>query len=132
HPHVGQRITKRPLGGKPQPGAAAGTGKRFVNIVDNAEIEHMVGKEATVTRRWPTAGCKNPVAMAIDTTHHRLFSGCRSGVLAVSDYNAGRVVTPAPIGMGVDGAAVDAATGAVFTSNGDGTLTAISEAGVDQ
>jgi hypothetical protein len=27
--------------------------------------------------------------MAIDTAHHRLFSGCRSGLMAVSDYQAG-------------------------------------------
>ena len=40
----------------------------------------------------PTAPCKQPVAMAIDTAHHRLFSGCRSGVMAVSDYQAGKVV----------------------------------------
>ena len=29
--------------------------------------------------------------MAIDVAHHRLFSGCRSGVLAVSDIQAGKV-----------------------------------------
>ena len=131
-PTSGQRITNIPLGGKPESGVAAGNGKLFVNIVDNAEIVEIDGKAATVTRRWPTAGCKNPVAMAIDTTHHRLFSGCRSGVLAVSDYNAGRVVATAPIGMGVDGAAFDAATGDVFTSNADGTLTVIHEDNPDQ
>jgi len=70
--------------------------------------------------------------MAIDTRHHRLFSGCRSGVLAVSDYEAGRVVATAPIGSGVDGAAFDTTAGDVFTSNADGTLTVIHEDGPDQ
>ena len=42
--------------------------------------------------------------MAIDTAHHRLFSGCRSGLLAVSDYQAGKVVATVAIGTGVDGA----------------------------
>jgi len=70
--------------------------------------------------------------MAIDTTHHRLFSGCRSGVLAVSDYQAGRVVATAPIGAGVDGAAFDAGAGDVFASNADGTLTVIHEDSPDQ
>ena len=51
---------------------------------------------ATVARRWSTAPCKQPVAMAIDTAHHRLFSGCRSGVMAVSDYQAGKVVATRP------------------------------------
>jgi DNA-binding beta-propeller fold protein YncE len=63
--------------------------------------------------------------MAIDTAHHRLFSGCRSGVMAVSDYGSGRVVTTVPIGQGVDGAGYDAASGNAFASNADGTLTVI-------
>ena len=78
-----------------------------------------------MTRRWSTAPCKQPVAMAIDTAHHRLFSGCRSGLLAVSDYQAGKVVATAPIGAGVDGAGFDAASADVFASNADGTLTVI-------
>ena len=70
--------------------------------------------------------------MAIDTAHHRLFSGCRSGVMAVSDYQAGKVVATAPIGTGVDGAAYDAASGDAFASNADGTLTVIHQDSPDQ
>lgn len=61
--------------------------------------------------------------MAIDTVHHRVFSGCRSGVMAVSDAEAGKVVATAPIGAGVDGLGFDAASGHVFAANADGTLT---------
>jgi DNA-binding beta-propeller fold protein YncE len=70
--------------------------------------------------------------MAIDTAHHRLFSGCRSGVMAVSDYQAGKVVATVPIGAGVDGAAFDAASGNAFASNADGTLTVIHQDSPDQ
>ena len=70
--------------------------------------------------------------MAIDTAHHRLFSGCRSGVMAVSDYQAGKVVTTVPIGTGVDGAGFDAASGNAFASNADGTLTVIHQDSPDQ
>jgi DNA-binding beta-propeller fold protein YncE len=70
--------------------------------------------------------------MAIDTAHHRLFSGCRSGVMAVSDYQAGNVVTTVPIGAGVDGAGFDAASGNAFASNADGTLTVIHQDAPDQ
>jgi hypothetical protein len=70
--------------------------------------------------------------MAIDTAHHRLFSGCRSGLLAVSDYQAGNVVATAPIGAGVDGAGFDAAAADVFASNADGTLTVIHQDTPDQ
>src|SRR3989475_13192456 len=70
--------------------------------------------------------------MAIDTPNQRLFSGCRSGLLAVSDYQAGRVVATAPIGAGVDGTAFDPPAGDVFASNADGTLTVIHEDSPDQ
>jgi DNA-binding beta-propeller fold protein YncE len=89
-------------------------------------------KSATVARRWPTAPCKQPVAMAIDTSHHRLFSGCRSGVMAVSDYQAGKIVATIPIGTGVDGAGFDPASGDAFASNADGTLTVIHQDTPDQ
>ena len=68
-------------------------------------------RRCKVTRRWSTAPCKNPVAMAIDVAHQRLFSGCRSGVMAVSDYRAGKVVATLPIGAGVDGAGVRSGDG---------------------
>jgi len=70
--------------------------------------------------------------MAIDTAHHRLFSGCRSGVMAISDYQGGKVVATVPIGTGVDGAGYDAASGDAFASNADGTLTVIHQDAPDQ
>jgi len=45
--------------------------------------------------------------------------------MAVSDYQAGRVVATLPIGTGVDGAGFDPASGDVFASNADGRLTVI-------
>jgi hypothetical protein len=70
--------------------------------------------------------------MAIDTKNHRVFSGCRSGVLAVSDYSSGKVLTTLPIGMGVDGTAYDPASGDVFASSADGTLTVIHQDSADK
>src|SRR5712691_5984661 len=124
-PRAGTRVTNIPLGGKPEYGASAGDGKVYANLTDTNEVVEIDAKAATVTRRWSTDPCKQPVAMAIDTTHHRLFSGCRSGVMAVSDYQAGKVVATAPIGAGVDGAGFDAASGNAFAANADGTLTVI-------
>ena len=122
---AGKLITNVDLGGKPEYGASAGDGKVYANLTDNGEVVEIDGKTACVTRRWSTAPCKNPVAMAIDTTHKRLFSGCRSGVMAISDYKAGKVVATVPIGTGVDGAGYDVASGNAFASNADGTLTVI-------
>jgi DNA-binding beta-propeller fold protein YncE len=128
----GTLITNIALGGKPEYGASAGDGKVYANLTDTSEVVEIDAKGATVTRRWPTAPCKQPVAMAIDTAHHRLFSGCRSGLMAISDYQAGTVVATVPIGAGVDGATYDPASGDAFASNADGTLTVIHQDAADQ
>jgi DNA-binding beta-propeller fold protein YncE len=124
-PAAGNVITNIELGGKPEYGASAGDGKVYANLVDANEVVEIDAKQATVARRWPTAPCKQPVAMAIDMAHHRLFSGCRSGVMAISDYRDGRVVATVPIGTGVDGAGYDPASGDAFASNADGTLSIV-------
>jgi DNA-binding beta-propeller fold protein YncE len=129
---AGKLITNIPLGGKPEYGASAGDGKVYGNLTDTSEVVEIDAKTATVARRWPTAPCKQPVSMALDTAHHRLFSGCRSGVMAISDYQAGKVVATVPIGTGVDGAGYDAASGDAFASNADGTLTVIHQDTPDQ
>jgi len=50
----------------------------------------------------------------------------------VSDYQAGKLVTTVPIGMGVDGAGYDAAAGDVFASNADGSLSVIHQDSPDE
>jgi len=131
-PRAGTLITNIPLGGKPEYGASAGDGKVYANLTDTSEVVEIDAKTASVTRRWFTAPCRQPVSMAVDAAHHRLFSGCRSGVMAVSDYQAGTVVATVPIGTGVDGAGFDAASGDAFASNADGTLTVIHQDTPDQ
>jgi outer membrane protein assembly factor BamB len=131
-PRAGTLITNIPLGGKPEYGASADDGKVYANLTDTSEVVEIDAKTATVARRWSAAPCKQPVSMAIDTAHHRLFSGCRSGVMAVSDYQVGKVVTTLPIGAGVDGAGFDAASGNAFASNANGTLTVIHQDTPDQ
>ena len=128
----GKLITNIALGGKPEYGVSAGDGKVYANLTDTSEVVEIDARSATVTRRWSTAPCRQPVSMAIDTAHHRLFSGCRSGVLAVSDAQAGRVVTTLPIGSGVDGAGYDPASADVFASNADGTFTVIHQESADR
>lgn len=131
-PRTGALIANIPLGGKPEYGASSGDGKVYANLTDTSEVVEIDANAATVNRHWSTAPCQQPVAMAIDPVHHRLFSGCRSGLLAVSDYQAGKVVATAPIGAGVDGTGFDAAVGDVFAANADGTLTVIHQDAPDQ
>jgi DNA-binding beta-propeller fold protein YncE len=127
----GTLVTNIPLGGKPEYGQSAGNGKIYINLVDSSQIVEVDSRTLRVTRRWSTAPCTNPVSMAIDTRHQRLFSGCRSGVMAVSDYRHGRVVTTLPIGRGVDGAGYDPGRHEIYASNADGTLTIIHQDNAD-
>jgi hypothetical protein len=131
-PRRGTRITNIPLGGKPEYGQSALDGKIYVNLTDSAQVAEIDTKTLTVTRRWSTAPCKNPVSMAIDTRRQRLFSGCRSGVMAVSDYKNGTVVATVPIGRGVDGAGYDPVRRDAYASNADGTLTVIHQDSPDK
>ncbi|HWE49747.1 MAG TPA: hypothetical protein VG273_08165 [Bryobacteraceae bacterium] len=125
-------VTNIPLGGKPEYGASAGDGMVYANLTDIGEVVEIDADRTKVARHWSTGACKQPVSMAIDPAHHRLFSGCRSGVMAISDYQAGKVVATVPIGTGVDGAGYDAASGNAFASNADGTLTVIHQDTPDQ
>src|ERR1700681_3897201 len=102
-PRAGTLITNIPLGGKPEYGVSAGAGKVYANLTDTSEVVEIDAKTATVARRWSTAPCKQPVPMAVDTAHHRLFSGCRNNVMGVSDYQAGKVVATPSIGAGACG-----------------------------
>jgi len=129
---AGTLVANVALGGKPEYGASAGDGRVYANLTDTSEVVEIDARKASVLRRWSTAPCKQPVAMAIDTNHHRLFSGCRSGVMAVSDYQAGKVVATPAIGAGVDGAGYDTASNDAFASNADGTLTVIHQDNPDQ
>ena len=124
-PRKGALITNIPLGGKPEYGQSARNGMVYANLTDSSQVVEIDAKNLRVTRRWSTAPCKNPVSMAIDTKHQRLFSGCRSGVMAISDYRNGRLITTVPIGRGVDGAGYDPVTRDAYASNVDGTLTVI-------
>ena len=124
-PRRGTVVANIPLGGKPESGVSSRDGKLYVAIVDNSQIVEIDTKTLAVTRRWSTAPCKNPVSMAIDVRRQRLFTGCRSGVMVVSDYTRGAVVATVPIGEGVDGAGWDPVRRDAYASNGDGTLTVI-------
>src|SRR5438876_333748 len=89
-----------------------------------AEIDAAAMK---IVRQWPIAPCESPTGLAIDRVHHRLFSGCRNKLMAISDVPAGKLVTTLPIGEGVDGCGFDPGTQLAFASNGDGTLTVVHE-----
>ncbi len=123
----GKRIGTIDLGAEPESGVPAGDGKLYVNLVDKGAVAEIDAAAMQVTRRWSIAPCESPTGLAVDRAHHRLFSGCRNKVMAISDATAGRLMTTVPIGEGVDACAFDPGTQLAFASNGDGTLTVVHE-----
>lgn len=131
-PRNGTLVANVALSGKPEFGIADGAGHLYVNIEDKGEIDEVDIAAKKVTRHWSMAPCKSPTGLAIDAAHHRLFSGCRSGVMAISDAVAGKLVTTIAIGQGVDATRFDPATQLAFASCGDGTITVIHEDAPDK
>jgi len=121
----GQKVGVVGLGGAPEFAVSAGDGKLYVNLEDKSTVAEIDAAAMRVTRQWPLAPCESPSGLAIDPAHHRLFSGCRNKVMAISDAGTGKLITTVPIGAGVDACRFDPGTGLVFSSNGDGTLTVV-------
>jgi hypothetical protein len=124
---TGKNVATIPLGGRPEFAAADGKGKVFANLEDSSAIVEIDTKTNRVMRRWPLAPCESPSGLAIDVAHHRLFSGCENKVMAISDYDAGKVIATVPIGSGVDADRFDAGTGLAFSSNGEGSISVVHE-----
>jgi DNA-binding beta-propeller fold protein YncE len=118
-----------PLPGKPEFSVIDGRGKVYSNIENTAEIVEIDAATAKVTKKYALTGCEEPSGLAMDTKNRRLFSVCGNRVMAVSDPDSGKVVATPAIGAGSDGAAFDPAVGYAFSSNGDGTLTVVSQTG---
>jgi YVTN family beta-propeller protein len=115
------------LGGKPEAAVADGEGRLYDDLVDKDQVVELDTKGLTVLRRLSTAPGTQPAGLAMDAEHGRLFVACRNKKLVVFDVKDGKRVQTLPIGDHVDAAAFDPATGNLFTSNGDGTLTVIHE-----
>jgi YVTN family beta-propeller protein len=117
------------LGGRPEFAVADGKGHVFVNLVDKSEILDLDARKLTVKHRWPLAPGKGPSGLAMDRAHKRLFSTCRNGKMVVLDAASGKVLATPAIGRGTDACAFDPGTGFAFSSNGEGTVTVVREAG---
>lgn len=126
-PVKAERIGNIPLGGKPEFGVSDGHGHVYANLEDKAEIAEIDPKAMTVVRHWSIAPCQSPTGLAVDVQHHRLFSGCRNKMIAVSDASAGKLVTTVTAGAGIDANRFDAGTQLAFSSNGEGSITVVHE-----
>ena len=116
------------LPGKPEFPQADGKGHVFDNIEDKNTIVELDAKAKTLTRSWLLTDCDSPSGMAIDREHHRLFSVCDGGKMAVLDSESGMQIATPSIGNGPDAAGYDAKHQLAFSSNGEGTLSIVDAA----
>jgi len=121
-----QVIATIPVGGKPETAVSDNEGKLFVNIEDKSEIAVINLATNSVISRWPLKPGEGPSGLAIDVATKRLFSTCDK-LLVVVDATDGKIVAKLPIGDGTDGVSFDNATKMIYTSNGEGTITAVKE-----
>ncbi len=123
-PNSASVITTIQLGGSPEFAAVdKAAGRIYCNIEDKSEVAVIDTDKHEVIARWPLAPGEEPSGIALDATHHRLFSGCHNKMMVMLDTESGKVVGSVPIGAGVDGCAFDDATQLAFASCGDGTTT---------
>lgn len=122
-PAKGTVIATLPLGGAPEQAVADGKGMIYDNISDTNEVAELDSRALTIKARWPVAPAGQPVSMAMDRQHRRLFIGAHNPkLLVVMNADSGSVIQTFPIGDRVDANAYDPGTGQVFAATVEGTL----------
>jgi DNA-binding beta-propeller fold protein YncE len=121
------------IGGPVEAAQGDGAGHIYVTVEDKeSHIVEFDSKALKVLNTWPTAPCEGASGLAFDVAHNRLFAGCTNQMMAMVDSTNGKVVATIPIGKNLDAAAFDPATGLVFASCGEGTMTVAHEDSPDK
>ena len=119
-------------GGKLEQIRFDGRGRAFVNDEQRNLVHVFDTHTMQPMTTWSISPCEEPTGMALDESHHRLFSACGNNKLAVLDSDSGRIVAMLPIGSDPDGAWFDPSTQRIFTSNKEGTLSVLHEVSADR
>ena len=123
-PAKGTVIATIPLGGAPEQAVADGKGMIYDNLEDTNEVVAIDSRTMTVKSRWPVAPAGQPVAIAMDRQHRRLFIGGRNPkLLVVMDADSGEIIGPSfPIGDRVDANVFESETGMLAAATREGTI----------
>jgi YVTN family beta-propeller protein len=123
-PVKGTVIATIPLGGAPEQAVADGKGVIYDNLEDTNEVVAIDSRTLKIKSRWPVAPAGQPVAIAMDRQHRRLFiSGRNPKLLVVMDADTGKIIgQPFPIGDRVDTNIYDPETGMIAASTREGTI----------
>ncbi|HLP72541.1 MAG TPA: YncE family protein, partial [Bacteroidales bacterium] len=121
-----------PLDGKPEFAVTDSNGRVYVNIEDKSEIACIGSASLKVEKVWSIDPGEEPTGLALDNENHRLFSVCSNKLMVILNAETGKVISTVPIGEGCDGTAFDPGLKRVYSSNGEGTVTVVSEVTPDQ
>jgi len=123
-PAKGTVIAAIPLGGAPEQAVSDGKGTIYNNLEDTNEVVAIDSRTFKIKSRWPVAPAGQPVAIAMDRQHRRLFiSGRNPKLLIVMDADTGKIIgEPFPIGDRVDTNIYDPETGMIAASTREGTI----------
>src|SRR5258708_10752433 len=111
--HVEQTVVKLiPMGGAVEYPVADGKGTIFDDNEEKNDVAVLDTHTFKIKARWPIAPAGEPVGMAMDREHRRIFSAGRTPpFLVMMDADSGKVVQSLPIGEGVDGEIFETETG---------------------
>jgi len=123
-PTKGTVVATIALGGAPEQAVADGKGMIYDNLEDTNEVIAIDSRTLQIKARWPVAPAGQPVSMAMDRQHRRLFIGGRNPKLfVVMDADSGKIIgQPFPIGDRVDTNIFDPETNMVACSTREGTI----------
>jgi len=111
------------LGGAPEQAVPDGKGIIYDNIADANEVAVIDTHSLTIKSRWKVAPEGEPVAIALDKVHQRLFSAGRGpALLVMMDADSGKVLQSLPISDGVDSNVFDPDSNLVFSSSRAGKI----------
>lgn len=132
-PKTMKEVAIVPLGAKPEFAVSNDHGLIYNNLESSSQIAVIDVHKMKVIKKYDLGPCKGPSALALDKTHHRLFTGCRANKgLTVVNAKTGHVIQTLPIGAGVDADRYDPGTHLIFVSCFDGTTTIIKEESPDK
>src|SRR5258708_19313041 len=111
------------LGGAPEQAVSDGKGIVYDNIAETNEVAVLTIRSLSIKSRWKVAPAGEPVAIALDQEHGRLFSAGRGPALLVMlDVDSGKVLQSLPISDGVDSNVFDPDSNTVFSSSRAGKI----------
>jgi DNA-binding beta-propeller fold protein YncE len=121
------------MGGSPEQAAVDGKGTLYDNNAETNEVVAIDTKALTIKTRWKVAPAGEPVAMALDQEHRRLFSAGRGPtMLIMMDADSGKILQSLPISDGADTNVFDPASGMLFTSTRAGKVHIFHEDSADK